>query len=580
MVRNTSTICSFCGNGCGMFLRTCDEETIGVLPHIDHPISQGRLCIRGWNRFQNLRSVNRITRPLIRDGDQRKEVGWEAAFHQIKEKTFQLLDLYGPRSIGIVGSPWLTNEDNFLISLFAAQTLKTTNLDGSFRFGGAAALTALEQIFSQPLGSVGSIPSLSKSSAILVLGKESVRDFSPVGSRIIQASSQGSTVILVDPSCNKAEHFYQSHLRYPLEHLLHAFQEREEVPPEFSHLLEQSGSAVVFSAEHIKQSSSLMSLIDAFSFANNQPPNIIALSSSPNLRGAWDMGIRPGSPESSLLEMLEPGSQIKGLFVFADDLLTHLPLSSMANKLRDLEFLVVAERFFNETVHWAHCVLPIPLLAESEGTMTNCEGRVQQLKPALPMRGESRSLVQILSDVAGRLGNPWPVFSYAQVRREISKLIPAYQQIASAAEPDSLSETLLPPSLLSGVSAPRIAKSHGAQGEYLLIIFNTLYAWNRNRMILESPVLRTEYPILRLSLRISVQDARELKIRMGERVTVRSKHGAAQVPVELDENLPPSTVLLPSHFASAVESLAGKGEFDPKTHSLSSPDLYVTLVKC
>lgn len=565
-----------------MFIRTNGEEAVGVLPITGHPVSQGRLCNRGWNRFQNLKSLNRVNRPLIREGAHLKEVSWEEAFQKSKEKISELLNSYGPQSIGVVGSPWLTNEDNYVISVFCQRVLKCNNLDGSYRFSGASALTALAQVFSGSISSLGSIPSLQESPVILVLGKESFRDFSPVGSRIIQAFLKGSTIILSDPSCRQAEHFYKFHLPYAIDGLSHILQEKAKITDEVLQYLAQAGSALVFTADQINQSSSLASLLGFLSQllpAQNQIPTIIPLSRSPNLRGAWDMGIRPGEKGLNLQEMLDTESQIKGLLVFADDLLNHLPSSLMLERLNNLEFLMVADRFFTATTKIAHCVLPIPLLAEGEGTMTNCEGRVQLLRPALSPRGENRSLQEILSDLSGRLGNPLSYLSSSGIRKEISNSILAYEKIISESELDSLSGILLPPPKQNGITSHSAPTPKSSNGKYYLVIPNTLNAWNRNQMILESPVLTIEYPRDRVGIRMNPQDARELKVRMGEKVKIKSERGETQVPVELDENIPPSTLVLFSHFIEAVEGLTGKGEIDPETRSLYYPNLYVSIEK-
>ncbi len=105
MIKNTPTICSFCSCGCGMFIRTQDGEARGIIPSTSHPVSQGRLCHRGWNRFQNLRSVNRLVKPLVRDGEGMKETGWNEALKLSGEKIKDLIGKYGPESIGVIGSP-------------------------------------------------------------------------------------------------------------------------------------------------------------------------------------------------------------------------------------------------------------------------------------------------------------------------------------------------------------------------------------------------------------------------------------------------------------------------------------------
>ena len=584
MIKNTPTICSFCNTGCGMFIRAEGEEALGVLPITHHPVSEGRLCHRGWNRFQNLRSVNRIPRPLIREGSNLKEMSWEEALQKCKERISDLLDRYGPESIGVIGSPWLTNEDNHRISLFCHHVIENNNLDGSYRFSGASALTGLTQVFSESIGSLGTIQSLRESPAILVLGRESHRDFSPVGSRMIQAFLQGARIILADPVCSRTEHFYQFLIPHPLESLSPILKEKKEIPDEIFQHLAQAGVALVFVAEHIKSCSNFVSLLNTFSQLlkpHNQFPHIIPLSRSPNFRGAWDMGIRPGDGGLTLHEMLDSESKIKGLLIFADDLLNHLPSSSMIERLKSLEFVMVADRFFTDTVRIAHCTLPIPLLAEGEGTMTNCEGRIQKLRQALPLRTESRRIVEVLSDLAQRLGNPLQPLSDSEVRKEISKSIPHYQAIGSESELDSVKGILLsPPKQINLPSMPLgSAKNPDEAEKFFFFIPNTLYAWNRNQMILESPVLRIEYPKDRLAVRMSPLDARELKIRLGEKVRIRSERGELQAPVELDENIPHQTLMLPSHFMEVIENLVGKGEIDPVTRSLYYPNLYVTLEK-
>jgi predicted molibdopterin-dependent oxidoreductase YjgC len=583
VVKNTPTICSFCNNGCGMFIRSDGKEAIGVLPITHHPVSEGRLCHRGWNRFQNLRSFNRLSLPLVREDSHLKEVPWPVALQKTREKISELLSLHGPQSIGVIGSSWLTNEDNYRIALFSRNILETANLDGSYRFSGASALAALTELFPGPFGSLGSIPALGESRNILVIGKESHRDFSPVGSRLIKAFLHGSTIILADPSCARKEHFFKYLLPYPVESLPSLFQDKKSLPPDVSEHLFQPGLALIFIADQVDSASSLVSLLQSLSQRSptkNDLPLMLPLSRSPNLKGAWDMGIRPGDGGLTLPEMLDGESMVKGLIIFGDDLLSHLPSSSMIRRFRSFEFILVADRFFTETARMAHCVLPIPLLAETEGTMTNSEGRVQKLRPFLGPQKESRSVAEVLRDVSRRLGKDFPVFLEPEVRNEISKNISPYEKVASESELEGVGGILLP---ASNGQLPRelsvALEQASEENKYRLLVPNTLYAWNRNQMILESPVLKIEYPSDRPAVRMNPVDAKELKIRMGEKVKIRSDRGEALAPVEVDENIPSKVLMLPSHLIEVVESLAGKGELDATTRTLFFPNLSVTVEK-
>ena len=61
-----STVCPFCGVGCGMRLLTADGRVTGVQPMQSHPVSRGQLCAKGWNADKCLQAPGRVTSPLLR----------------------------------------------------------------------------------------------------------------------------------------------------------------------------------------------------------------------------------------------------------------------------------------------------------------------------------------------------------------------------------------------------------------------------------------------------------------------------------------------------------------------------------
>ena len=60
--------------------------------------------------------------------------------------------------------------------------------------------------------------------------------------------------------------------------------------------------------------------------------------------------------------------------------------------------------FLNETAQLADVVLPGVSFAEKEGTYTNTERRVQRVHPAVPVHGNARPDLDIICDLASRLG--------------------------------------------------------------------------------------------------------------------------------------------------------------------------------
>src|SRR5215469_8093273 len=76
--------------------------------------------------------------------------------------------------------------------------------------------------------------------------------------------------------------------------------------------------------------------------------------------------------------------------------------------LGGLRHLVVQDIFLTQTAELAHVVLPAAAgWAESEGTVTNSERRVQRVRRALDPPAGARDDVAIICELAGRLGHDW-----------------------------------------------------------------------------------------------------------------------------------------------------------------------------
>jgi predicted molibdopterin-dependent oxidoreductase YjgC len=127
--KNVLTTCVYCGSGCTLYLQVLDGEIVGVLPDKAHPISQGKLCIKGWNVGSFVQHKDRLTAPLIRRGNALEEATWEEALALVADKLADIRDTSGPNSIGFFTSAKCTNEENYLFQKFARAVVKTNNVD-------------------------------------------------------------------------------------------------------------------------------------------------------------------------------------------------------------------------------------------------------------------------------------------------------------------------------------------------------------------------------------------------------------------------------------------------------------------
>jgi predicted molibdopterin-dependent oxidoreductase YjgC len=136
-----------------------------------------------------------------------------------------------------------------------------------------------------------------------------------------------------------------------------------------------------------------------------------------NSRGARELGVLPGPGGLDVAGMLAAAAtgRLKALFVFEEDLVRECPERPQADgaagrpapareALRRLELLVASSILPNDTTGLAHVVLPALGFAEKDGSFTNFQGRVQRIRRALTPHVASRSLPEVLRDLAHDLG--------------------------------------------------------------------------------------------------------------------------------------------------------------------------------
>jgi predicted molibdopterin-dependent oxidoreductase YjgC len=127
--RTVFSTCSYCGCGCGVLLQVLDNEVVGTLPVKTHPVSDGSLCIKGWNIHEFVESERRLTKPLLRQGDKLVVASWDEALGAAAQGLKKVVDAYGPDAVGVLASAKVTNEENFLLSKFARAAIGTNNID-------------------------------------------------------------------------------------------------------------------------------------------------------------------------------------------------------------------------------------------------------------------------------------------------------------------------------------------------------------------------------------------------------------------------------------------------------------------
>ncbi|GAB3547242.1 assimilatory nitrate reductase catalytic subunit [Actinopolyspora lacussalsi] len=115
----------------------------------------------------------------------------------------------------------------------------------------------------------------------------------------------------------------------------------------------------------------------------------------------------PGRGAYELLDALGEPAGPRALLLHGSNPVVSAPNADhVAKRLRALDLLVVSDFVPSETAVLADVVLPATQWAEEEGTLTNLEGRVLRRRAALSAPPGARSDLEILHELAVRLGQP------------------------------------------------------------------------------------------------------------------------------------------------------------------------------
>jgi assimilatory nitrate reductase catalytic subunit len=115
----------------------------------------------------------------------------------------------------------------------------------------------------------------------------------------------------------------------------------------------------------------------------------------------------PGRSAYELLDAIGTPTGPKALLVFGSNLVVSAPNAGhVTDRLAALDLLVVADVVLSETAARADVVLPVTQWAEEAGTMTSLEGRVLLRQQAVQPPDGVHSDLEVLRDLAIRLGQP------------------------------------------------------------------------------------------------------------------------------------------------------------------------------
>jgi formate dehydrogenase alpha subunit len=596
------TICPFCGCGCTLTLGMHEGKILRSKGNDGRGINGGNLCGRGRFGIDYIYSENRLKSPMIRKGGDLVQVTWDEALTYIRGKLNSIITSIGPSSIGAIGSPRCTNEDNYILQKFMRNTIGSDNIDSSAAFGYSLAEKVWKRAFGLSGHKIDMKSPLGKE-LIFVLESDPSVTHPVFGLNILKAKREGSHLIVADSRETKlTKHssrwanikqgttvaFLNGIMKVMIDRDLYdkenaskikglsALEEslkdytpehvsgitgitEEELIAVTEELVDAGSRMLTLSigiSENTKDLDTVFAAANLINLLGESPDALQIPAEQANTFGLYQMGIRPdGGPayESYLTggkdaaEMLYEPYALKALYVMgADPVVSFRDKSSIITALKSLSLLIVQDIAFTETAKYAHVILPASSWAEKDGTFTNSEGVTQKVHKLVNPTGQSLPDWQIIKNLASFMGKDVGIKDRKEIEKEINSLRDTHQKL---------------PLVSRSFSHVTYVPGEKPDKEYPLNMVTRDVLQHAGSMSTRSKTL--SLVASEALLEMNENDAERFGIKDNGHVKVSSRRGSVFLKAAVSDEVPDGIVYLPTHFThSGVSNLtcpSGKG---------------------
>jgi NADH-quinone oxidoreductase subunit G len=582
-IEGSGSVCALCPSQCNVTFTVRDDRVLRVLGRDNAEVDDGWLCDRGRFAYQSIHVDERVTRPMIRDGGELREVGWERA---LDEAASALRRANG--RVGAIAGGATTNEEGFLLQRLVREGLGSNDLDS--RAGGTGSLPLeLHRALGAP-GAQATVADLEFAHAVLVLDCEPVDDMPIVdlrirkgvrrhGVRLAVATSRPSSL---DPNAARSIRYapgageafllalsaaFDLGRRSEAERLAQAAGLEFDALRALVRLLQAGDDVVVLYGERLvsgprgaEAARALLDLAERLGvLGGREGAGLLCVPSTPNGRGLAEAGVLPNAGpgygalerdgrDAAAMAAAAAAGELTALYLLHSDPLVDLPgRDAWAAALERATTVVAHASFLTEGIlEYANIVFPAESYAEKEGTITHPDGRVQRLRPAIGHPGETRSEWSVLVDVARQVGLDLGVLNGSMATAQLAEAVPFYAGLTlDEVGGDGVrwqtreAAGAFPAADVQPAQFETIPSAAPANGRLRLGTFRSI--WNATEVRV-SPSLHFLHPTLRLE--IAPADAQRLELFQGDHVVVGSNGHAVDATVAVRSDAPEGTVFL------------------------------------
>jgi formate dehydrogenase major subunit len=469
VTRPKDTICNFCGVGCRVTFNRTDDDLWYVSAGNDDPGRLGELCVRGRFGHGFLRHPQRIRRAHSRKSG---ACSISEAVTESLAGLKKVVETHGADAVAVFISPKCTNEELFLARRIAFDVLKTRNL-GSFSLlpaREAEETAGLEGVLGT-MASTISRDSLERAKTILVLNCDVAEENPVLSFALKRAGKAGAFIVSIGDRDDAIAGIASSRIRVQpgqsalllaglarvlIERRLYdqaavdsgqGFNELSRTLPTLEEVVKTTGVAAdvledlakriaardrdcvfVYGADTCLErsegdSARIADLLVLAGKLGKPASGLLLARSHCNSQGFTDICGSGVVPVAELGRKAASGA-IKGLLIIGENPTGDPRFASM---MTQAEFAVAFDLFGNSTTEAAHVVLPLSAVAETDGSLTSLDRKIQVFQEIFPTEsGPSWKILDAMRRCGRPADSPTEKPSLSEIRRELAAEFPQY----------------------------------------------------------------------------------------------------------------------------------------------------------
>lgn len=434
-VEQGGSVCTLCPAQCNVSHTVRDEKVMRTLARDNNGVDDGWICDKGRFAHQAWDSDQRVTQPLVRQGDKLLPARWDHAI----EVAVAALKKSGAKTVALAGGG-TSNEEGWLLRRLMLEAVGSPHIDS--RRANKPAAEIAQTLFAPSL--TAAVPDIEWADAVLVLDCELVDDMPIIdlrvrkgvrrnGVKLAVASARPSTLDGVAAASARyapgyAGAFTQALLAAlgapaggELEDLAARAGSSVEAVQAVAATLAEAQRVVIIWSERLSETAqggaplqALCNLAGHLKLPATAGAGLFQVPVHANGRGLREVGVlphlgpgfTPAQPSGMSSQEMAASDQLGAVILHQVNPVADYPDGAAWEAALKRAPAVIASAAWLDPALERHAtvIFPAEVASEKDGTVTHPDGRLQRLRQTVSRSGDVRAGWWVLAELAKQLG--------------------------------------------------------------------------------------------------------------------------------------------------------------------------------